>query len=162
MICDGRARTAVWLFAVHCREEMIAELSGRWSERRGEETEQIDARLTANVVSTYNSNDKRSNVFHNSTRIKLHAHTRTRPQHMTTFTGGRQEVFVACYTLSVIGVGSPGRSSSGSVPGISSRFILGYTKASGDSTPIMLSLPSRQPIFVSTVRLHVEPTASCC
>ena len=65
-------------------------------------------------------------------------------------------------TLSVIGVGSPGRSSSGSVPGISSRFILGYTKASGDSPPIMLSLPSRQPIFVSTVRLHVEPTASCC
>jgi len=65
-------------------------------------------------------------------------------------------------TLSVIGVGSPGRSSSGSVPGISSRFILGYMKVSGDSPPIMLSLPSRQPIFVSMVRLHVEPTASCC
>jgi len=53
-------------------------------------------------------------------------------------------------TLSVIRVGSPGCSSSGSVPGISSRFILGYMKASGDSTPIMLSLPSRQPIFVSS------------
>ena len=34
MICDGRARTAVWLFAVHCMEEMIAELSERWSEAR--------------------------------------------------------------------------------------------------------------------------------
>jgi len=63
------------------------------------------------------------------------------------------------HTLSVIGVVSPERSSSGSVPGISSRFILEYTKASGDSTPITLSvsvtwahqdhLPSRQPIFVS-------------
>ena len=36
-------------------------------------------------------------------------------------------------TLSVIGVGSPERSSSGSVPGISSRFLLGYMKVSGDS-----------------------------
>ena len=71
---------------------------------------------------------------------------------------------VVLHTLSVIGVVSPGRSSSGSVPSISSRFFLGYTKASGDSTPMMLSLPStsRQPIFVSTDRLHVEPTASCC
>jgi len=76
--------------------------------------------------------------------------------------------YIACMssivTLSVIGVVSPGRSSSGSVPGISSWFFLGYTKASGDSTPMMLSLPStsRQPIFASTDRLHVEPTALCC
>jgi len=68
-------------------------------------------------------------------------------------------------TLSVIGVVAPRRSSSGSGPGISSRFILGYTKVSGEPTPITLSmLPGSPPIAVdavSTVRLH-EPTASCC
>ena len=57
---------------------------------------------------------------------------------------------IAFCTLSVIGVVSPERSSSGAVPGISSRFLLGYMKVSGEPTPIMLSLPSRQTIFVST------------
>jgi len=64
------------------------------------------------------------------------------------------------WTLSVLGVGSPERSSSGSVPGISSRFILGYTKAPR-RTDSDHAESSRQPIFVFTVRLH-EPTASCC
>jgi len=63
-------------------------------------------------------------------------------------------------TLSVLGVGSPEPSSSGSVPGISSRFILGYTKAPW-RTDSDHAESSRQPIFVFTVRLH-EPTASCC